>query len=88
MLAGNLIIDPLTFRKYNVSHVPAIVYAPNVVLKDHGQSEGKEGNVTVSEFFKLAGDVSLSFALNLIRKESKSDSLKKAQTILENGFYK
>ncbi len=88
MLAGNLIIDPLLFRKYNVSQVPAVVYAPNVVLKDRGQSEGKEGNVSVSEFFKLSGDVSLSFALNSIFKESKGDSLKNAQTILESGFYK
>ncbi len=86
--ASNVIVDPLLFRKYNVSQVPAIVYAPNVVLKDSGQSEGKEGNVSVSDFFMLSGDVSLSFALNSIYKESKSDSLKKAHTVLESGFYK
>lgn len=88
MMAGNLIVDPLLFRKYNVSQVPAIVYASNVILKDSGQSEGQESNVSVSESFTLSGDVPLSFALNSIYKEAKSDSLKKAQTILDSGFYK
>ncbi len=88
MYAANLMVDPLLFRFYNVSQVPTIIYSSNVTLKDPVQSEGKQGNVSISDYYALTGDTSLEYALQSFYKETNKNSLKQSLERIRAGFYK
>ena len=61
MMSSNVIVDPLLFRRYQISHVPAFVYARGVSISNPDQSEGTVGNTKVDDFFSISGDVSLKY---------------------------
>ena len=69
-------IDPKLFEKYNITEVPVFVYDWNVKTMEPGM--GREtGNKTGGEYLKLKGDVSLEYALELFRRETKYKELEK-----------
>jgi type-F conjugative transfer system pilin assembly protein TrbC len=69
-------IDPKLFEKYNITEVPVFVYDWNVKTMEPGM--GREtGNKTGSEYLKLKGDVSVEYALELFRRETKDKELEK-----------
>lgn len=76
-------IDPLLFRLYNITTVPAIVYATGVST-DPEQSEGKNA---AANGYKISGDVSLEYALEQILAKSKSPSIRSLLKHLQKGFY-
>lgn len=69
-------IDPKLFEKYNITEVPVFVYDWNVKTMEPGM--GREtGNKTGGEYLKLKGDVSLEYALEIFRRETKEKELEK-----------
>ena len=69
-------IDPKLFEKYNITDVPVFVYDRNVKTMEPGM--GREtGNKTGSEYLKLKGDVSVEYALEIFRRETKEKELEK-----------
>jgi type-F conjugative transfer system pilin assembly protein TrbC len=69
-------IDPKLFEKYNITDVPVFVYDWKVKTMEPGV--GREtGNKTGSEYLKLKGDVSLEYALEIFRRETKEKELEK-----------
>ena len=76
-------IDPLLFRLYNITTVPAVVYATGVAT-DPEQSEGKN---STANGYKISGDVSLEHALEQIEAKSKSPSIRSVLKHLQKGFY-
>jgi conjugal transfer pilus assembly protein TrbC len=68
-------IDPLLFKRYVISRVPAVVYARGVVLADAGLSEGLDGNVKSGEAWVAYGDESLSGLLEEINRTANSQWL-------------
>lgn len=62
LLGVNLVVDPMLFRRYGITQVPAFVYARGVQVSNPDMSEGKEENIKVDDFYSLAGDVSLKYA--------------------------
>jgi type-F conjugative transfer system pilin assembly protein TrbC len=85
--SSNLEIDPLLFRKYGITSVPAVVYARGVRIADPGQSEGYDKNVKVSDYYAVYGDASLEYAIRAFHKETKSPSLEGMIRKLRGGFY-
>ncbi|MDQ5988241.1 MAG: hypothetical protein CSYNP_03999 [Syntrophus sp. SKADARSKE-3] len=81
-------IDPVPFAVYNVSVVPAIVYATGLEVRDPDACPGKRDNVKYKDYHSVYGDVSLEYALELIRRETKSKSIEYLQTALRAGIYK
>jgi type-F conjugative transfer system pilin assembly protein TrbC len=65
-------IDPLLFKRYGISRVPAVVYAKGVVLADAGLSEGLDGNAKSGEAWVAYGDESLSGLLEEINSSANS----------------
>lgn len=80
-------IDPLLFRRYQITKVPAVVYAININVVDAQMSEGLENNTKVSDYYVLYGDASLEYALDTMHKETKSKSIEELLTVLKKGFY-
>jgi len=80
-------IDPLLFRRYNVTAVPAIVYVRGLRLVDAGLSEGIRDNASVAETYMVSGDVSLDYALDKIWSKSHSPQLEAVVKELRAGFY-
>jgi len=62
-------IDPLLFRAYNISEVPAIVYARGVSVSDSALSEGLTDNATYKDAYVVYGDVSIEYAVKKIKEE-------------------
>lgn len=88
MYRANIDIDPLIYRKFGVTEVPAFVYARGVQLSDAEQSLGNESNQqSVSDYFILYGDVSLNYALEKFADMSGSDHLAKIARELNSGYY-
>jgi type-F conjugative transfer system pilin assembly protein TrbC len=85
--ATNVIIDPLLFSRYQVTQVPAFVYA-RVTPKDPDKSEGIESTTTVSAFHKVYGDVNFAYVLEAFEKETHSPGVNALLTGLRKGFYK
>ena len=67
-------IDPKLFEQYRITEVPAFVYDRNVkaISPDIGRKTENKSN---SEFYKLSGDVSLEYALELFRRQTKEKEL-------------
>lgn len=68
-------VDPLVFRRYGVTEVPAFVYARNLNVRDPMMSEGAEVNAAGSDSCVVFGDVSLEYAVEAILRETKSPFL-------------
>ena len=71
----NFEVDPLLFRKYGITRVPAFVYVPRLEVMDRERSEGSSENVNVSDFYVLYGDAAFEYILDTFYKETKSQSL-------------
>ena len=79
----NVIIDPLLFRKYEISKVPCIVFAEDVQTKDLGISEAKDENFNSKTIYKSCGDWNLTYHLKNIQKQSGSLELEQIIDYLE-----
>lgn len=79
----NFLIDPLLFRKYRITQVPALVYVPHTNVIERDKSEGL--TEAEGEFYVLYGDASLEYLLETLRRETKSRSLQKAVAALNNS---
>ena len=66
----------MLFEKYQIKEVPAFVYDRNVKAISPDIGRGTE-NKNISEHYKLSGDVSLEYALELFRRETKEKELEK-----------
>jgi type-F conjugative transfer system pilin assembly protein TrbC len=75
MLAANMAVDPLLFRRFGIDQVPAVVYAQGIKAQDSGLSEGDTKNTTIMESHTVFGDARLEYLLEQIRKETGSRSL-------------
>ena len=75
MLNTKIMVDPILFRRYNITQVPATVYAKGVRVNIPEQSEGND-DVTIGEFWVVYGDATLDYNLEKIRQASNSESLK------------
>ena len=62
--------------KYSIAEVPAFVYDQHVktMKPDIGRETGKKN---IDEYYKMKGDVSLEYALELFRRETKEKELEK-----------
>jgi len=69
-------IDPRLFEKYKITEVPVFVYDRNVKTIKSGIG-GEIDNKTGSEYLKLEGDVSVQYALEMFRRETKEKELDK-----------
>ncbi len=87
ILRMNFEIDPLLFRRYRITMVPAFVYVPEININDTGMSEGQDTNAEVSDYYVSYGDASLEHILGLIHKETGSKSVGGVLTELRKGFY-
>lgn len=77
----NVIIDPMLFRKYNITRVPCVVYAEDVKTIDLRMSEGNDENFSAKNIYKSCGDWSLEYHLRELQKQSNSISL---QEMIDN----
>jgi type-F conjugative transfer system pilin assembly protein TrbC len=87
MFNANLEIDPLLFRRYRITAVPAVVYASNVQVVNAGGSEGIEGNASVQQFYRVMGDAALDYHLDTINREVHRKSLQGLAEAMRKGFY-
>jgi type-F conjugative transfer system pilin assembly protein TrbC len=69
-------IDPGLFEKYNITEVPAFVYDQNVKTMRQNIGNKKEDK-SAGEFYKLKGDVSIEYALEIFRRETKEKELER-----------
>lgn len=84
---ANLEIDPLLFRRYQITQVPAFVYAPQVNVVDVGMSEGIVSNASVGNSYVIYGDVSLEYVLEQFQKTTPKNSLNELLAGLRTGFF-
>jgi len=68
-------VDPLLFRRYGISRVPAVVFARGVKPATPESSEG-DTESGVSSHTTIHGDASLEYMLDQIRRDTGSPSLK------------
>jgi len=72
---AGIFIDPQAFDSYGITTVPAFVYVRN---EDGGNS---------TDAYRVSGDVSFEYALEIIEKESKSSQVSNVLKKLRKGFY-
>jgi len=84
---ANVKIDPLLFRKYGITRVPAAVYVPDVRIMDATLSEGMEGNAKTGDHYVLHGDASLADMLETLRRPSGRRSIDLLIEALKGGIY-
>ncbi len=70
----NLQIDPLLFRKYKITRVPALVYVPSFFPQDQQASEGLNDTLP---HYTLYGDASLEYLIETLYRDTQRESLKK-----------
>lgn len=79
-------VNPKLFAKYNIEKVPAIIYVENynpfLEIQGNGLNENNDENVFISY-----GDSNISYVLEKINKDAKSENLNKFLTNLNKGFY-
>ena len=83
----SVVIDPLLFRRYEITAVPAIIYARGIEIMDSQGSEGKKENAKLSEAYLLYGDVSLGYALEQVYKKTNYQKINKIIKKLRGDFY-
>ncbi|WP_066358725.1 type-F conjugative transfer system pilin assembly protein TrbC [Geobacter anodireducens] len=76
MVNANVLVDPILFRRYGITQVPATVYVKGVKVNIPEQSEGND-DVSVGSFWTVYGDAALEYNLDKIRQDSGSESLKR-----------
>lgn len=69
-------IDPRLFDKYKITEVPVFVYDRNVKSMNTGMGN-KINNEPGNDYWKLEGDVSMQYALELFRRETRETELDK-----------
>ncbi|MCT7910364.1 type-F conjugative transfer system pilin assembly protein TrbC [Arcobacter lacus] len=79
----NVMIDPLLFKKYNITQVPCIVFAEDAQTKDLTQSEGKDENFNAKNVYKSCGDWNLVWHLKDIQKKANNYELEQIINYLE-----
>jgi conjugal transfer pilus assembly protein TrbC len=82
---ANLQVDPLLFRRYGITSVPAFVYVRGVSRQDPVLSEGLETAAHVGAFYSVRGDASLGYVLDTIRQETGSASIISLIAVLERS---
>ena len=82
-----VIIDPMLFERYHISHVPAFVYATVSNLQDPEKSEGLESNINIRAFHRVYGDVNFEYVLEAFEKETHSTGVSALLAGLRKGFY-
>lgn len=82
-------IDPLLFRKYNITKVPVFVYAKGLQTDKIGLSEGLEANIKHEPItYKSIGDWGFEYHVKELYAQSKSQSLKRLlDKFGKNEFY-
>lgn len=73
MYHADIQIDPLLFRRFGITQVPAVVYVPEVQVSKLG-SEGIGDEVEGEAFYVVYGDASLGYVMGMIWKERGYDS--------------
>ena len=86
-LSAGFVIDPLLYRRYNITKVPAFVYVPRVVVSDPDTSEGIEENARASGHYAVYGDASLDYVLDQLHKETKKQAFGALAERLRKGYY-
>ncbi len=79
-----VLIDPLLFRKYGITKVPALVYVPqfSAIKRD----EGSEGLISeMPAHFKISGDAKLSYLFDQIYRQNKNPEVASIRDAL-NGL--
>ena len=85
---AGIVIDPLLYRAYQIETVPAVAYVKGVSLIDPQMSEGIGENLAgLQEAYIVHGDVSLRYALEQIRRRTKSERVGALLRKLQGGFY-
>ena len=79
----NVIIDPLLFRKYNITQAPCVVFAQNTQTKDFSQSEGNDENFNAKNIYKSCGAWNLQWHLKQIQQKANSSELEEIISYLE-----
>jgi type-F conjugative transfer system pilin assembly protein TrbC len=82
-----MIIDPMLFERYHITHVPAFVYATLSGPKDPEKSEGLESNINIRAFHTVYGDVNFEYVLEAFEKETHSAGVSALLAGLRKGFY-
>jgi type-F conjugative transfer system pilin assembly protein TrbC len=82
-----VIIDPMLFERYHITHVPAFVYATVSNLQDPEKSEGLESNINIRAFHTVYGDVNFEYVLETFEKETHSAGVSALLAGLRKGFY-
>jgi len=83
----NIKIDPILFRRYGITRVPAAVYAADVQITDLSLSEGMEENANTGGHYTLHGDASLAYMLETLRRSSGRRSIDLLIEALKGGIY-
>lgn len=84
---ANLQVDPLLFSKYQITRVPAVVYAQGVSIADATMSEGRNEHANPSSTYQILGDAPFNRSLDVIDRDAKSPALAGVIAALEKGFY-
>jgi len=82
-ISPNIIIDPLLFRKYNISQVPCVVFAQDTQTKDLALSEGIAENFNAKKTYKSCGAWNLLWHLKQLQQEANSLELEQIIDYLE-----
>ena len=67
MYNAGIEIDPLLFRKYGITQVPAVVYVPEV-KSEVEFIEGSKDDGGSSEYYVVYGDASIEYVMEVIGK--------------------
>jgi len=87
-LAVEFIIDPMLYRHYKITKVPAIVFAWGVSAADIESSEGMPENLKGSpNAYVIYGDVSLDYALEKIHAKTSNPRILAMLKELRKGWF-
>lgn len=83
-------IDPLVFRRYNITKVPAVVFATGVnkIGGQVGGSEGIDEDFQIGKWWSVDGDAGIDYMLEKINNEAKNENLAKVVKKMREGFYR
>jgi len=77
-------IDPILFKKHNITRVPAVTYVENVHFEGYCALKEEDLNKQENKFV-VYGDVSLKYALKNIHEQTNSVSLLETIERMETG---
>ena len=76
--AVNMEVDPMLFRRYGISRVPAVVYVRGLKTNSPDGSEGNSEHIVQSgEVYRIWGDASLSYILNKLGDAAEVEKLQR-----------